>query len=191
MYKCFNINLGNDEYVENCETINKYLNLKETQEMFCYKSKLKTLNTLNLDNLGTNITCYTFLNNLDFNILNSNVINTKNNIYVDFLKFISVRLHNNDNYKVCIKDYRNIKKHIIDSCNKKLQRDILHVNHKTCFILLKQILTSCPERFNNLKINKILSVPFENNDIIYCYYTIKYKEYIKSYKINYILVTDE
>ena len=144
MYKCFNINLGNDEYVENCETINKYLNLKETQEMFCYKSKLKTLNTLNLDNLGTNITCYTFLNNLDFNILNSNVINTKNNIYVDFLKFISVRLHNNDNYKVCIKDYRNIKKHIIDSCNKKLQRDILHVNHKTCFILLKQILTSCP-----------------------------------------------
>jgi len=86
MYKCFNINLGNDEYVENCETINKYLNLKETQEMFCYKSKLKTLNTLNLDNLGTNITCYTFLNNLDFNILNSTVINTKNNIYVDFLK---------------------------------------------------------------------------------------------------------
>lgn len=187
-----NLNLNNTEL--NKTIVNHYVSVSYMKKMFCFNSYG---NDININNINNNkIKLFTFIDS--YSLTKSNIIFDISNLKINNKTIVDNYLDEFDNTVDKIK----IKNFINQKCLNKMKNDLKYlkqnsklyntnnnVNNLECNKLLTNIIKLAPDRFSKINKNKINSLPFIKNDIIYFYILLNYNNIIKKfYKIIITLV---
>ena len=207
------INISNHCPQHHDATIRHKLKTSFLKETFGFNLHNETPKTSNIVN--NKIELFTFKDNWHnrdglLDVSTFKISGTSDTISTDFLKHIAIQKKNKKNIVGSVDDiflssYDNDKiRGFIDfKCHEKWKMDlhafksdsrIRHSNNTTnniaCGKLLNVLLNKCPERFKELRHNKVYTLPFIPNDVILFFYTLTIMEtnITKTYKIEIVLV---